>query len=135
MGAEILRVDVRERDTTKVLVLAGELDAFTCDQLRTLGDSVVPGARKVVLNVDKLDYIDSAGLAALVHIWVLAKGCNVELVLTGRNRRVNRIMEITGLDRLFGSHPLFNGIPSTSPPILVPSPVSATSTEKGLSAS
>ncbi len=107
MSADTLRVDVHECSSTRILVLAGELDAYTCEQLRNLGESSVAGTHKMVVNVDKLDYIDSAGLAALVHIWVLARDQNVELVLSSRNRRVNRILEITGLDRLFGSDPIF----------------------------
>ncbi len=101
MNKEVLHIGIRESGTTRVLKLTGELDSYTSDRLRSISETWIPGARKVVVNLDKLDYIDSSGLAALVGMWVRARDNGVELVLTCRNRRVNKIMEITGLSKLF----------------------------------
>lgn len=101
MNNEVLHIGIRESGTTRVLKLTGELDSYTSDRLRSISETWIPGARKVVVNLDKLDYIDSSGLAALVGMWVRARDNGVELVLACRNRRVKQIMEITGLSRLF----------------------------------
>ena len=101
MNKEVLHIEIRESGTTRVLKLTGELDSYTSDRLRSICETWLPGARKVVVNLDKLDYIDSSGLAALVGMWVRARDSGVELALTCRNRRINQIMEITGLYRLF----------------------------------
>jgi anti-sigma B factor antagonist len=101
MNREVLHIGIRESGTTRVLKLTGELDSYTSDRLRSICETWMPGARKMVVNLDKLQYIDSSGLAALVGMWVRARDSGVELVLTCRNRRVNQIMEITGLSRLF----------------------------------
>lgn len=102
MNKEVLHICIRESGTTRVLKLTGELDSYTSDRLRTISNTWIPGVRKVVVNLDKLEYIDSSGLAALVGMWVKARDSGVELVVTCRNRRVNKIMEITGLSKLFG---------------------------------
>ena len=101
MNEEVLHIEIRESGTTRVLKLTGELDSYTSDRLRSICETWMPGARKVVVNLDRLDYIDSSGLAALVGMWVRARDTGVELALTCRNRRINQIMEITGLSRLF----------------------------------
>lgn len=102
MNREVLHIGIRESGTTRVLKLTGELDSYTSDRLRSISETWIPGANKVVVNLDKLEYIDSSGLAALVGLWVKSRDNGVEMVLSCRNRRVQKIMEITGLSRLFG---------------------------------
>jgi hypothetical protein len=55
----------------------------------------------VVVNLDKLEYVDSSGLAALVRMWVTARDFGVRMVFECRSRRINQILEITGLSGLF----------------------------------
>jgi anti-anti-sigma regulatory factor len=61
----------------------------------------IDGADRVILNLDDLKYIDSAGLSALIWIWMEAKGHDAELLVQCNNRRIHRVLEITGLLKLF----------------------------------
>lgn len=101
MNREVLHIGVKDKGTTRVLSLTGELDSFTSDRLKSISETWIPGSRRLIVNLDKLDYIDSSGLAALVRIWVMARENGVQMVLKCRNGRILRILEITGLSNLF----------------------------------
>ena len=101
MNREVLHIGVKDKGTTRVLSLTGELDSFTSDRLRSISEIWIPGSRRLVVNLDKLDYIDSSGLAALVGMWVMARDNGAEMVLKCRSSRILRIFEITGLSNLF----------------------------------
>ena len=102
MNGEVLHIGVIEKGATRVLRLTGELDSYTSDRLRSISETWIPGAKKVVVNLDKLDYVDSSGLAALVRMWVMAEELGVEIILACKSRRINQIFEITGLAGFFG---------------------------------
>lgn len=101
MKGEVLHIGLSEKGGTRVLRLTGELDSYTTDRLSGIAKSWVSGAKKMVVNLDQLEYIDSSGLAALVGMWVRARDNDASLVISCHNPRIQRIMEITGLLNLF----------------------------------
>jgi anti-sigma B factor antagonist len=101
MNREVLHIGVKDKGTTRVLSLTGELDSYTSNRLKSISEIWIPGSRRLVVNLDKLDYIDSSGLAALVRMWVMARDNGAEMVLKCRSTRILRILEITGLSNLF----------------------------------
>ena len=101
MKGEVLHIRMSEKGGTRVLRLTGELDSYTTDRLSGIAKSWVNGAKKMVVNLDQLEYIDSSGLAALVGMWVRARDNHASLVISCHNPRIQRIMEITGLLNLF----------------------------------
>ena len=101
MNGEVLHIGMSEKGGTRVLRLTGELDSYTCDRLTGIAKTWVHGAKKVIVNLDGLEYIDSSGLAALVGMWVRARDNHASMVISCHNPRIRRIMEITGLLNLF----------------------------------
>lgn len=101
MNKEVLHIGVSENAGTTVLRLTGELDSYTSGRFSRIGKAWIKKARKVVVHVDGLDYIDSSGLTVLVSLWVNAKEKGLPLVISCRNPRIHRILEITGLLKLF----------------------------------
>lgn len=101
MNTEVLHIGVRESEGTRVLKLTGELDRYSSDRIKTISDTWVNGAKRVSVNLDDLQYIDSAGLSALVWMWIEAKDRGVEMIMSCNNQRIYRVLEITGLVKLF----------------------------------
>jgi anti-sigma B factor antagonist len=64
-------------------------------------EQVDRGRRKIVLNLDDVDYIDSAGLGELVAAHTAIRSANGELKLMNLSRRVNDILQITRLFTVF----------------------------------
>ncbi len=101
MRNDILQIGISESDGTRVLRLTGELDSFTSERLANITNVRSRTARKLIVNLDALEYIDSAGLSTLVGIWVEMNNYGIQMVLSCNNPRIYRILEITGLLNFF----------------------------------
>jgi anti-sigma B factor antagonist len=96
-----LSIDVERDDRTRVLVLRGDLDAATASQLRECLVEVIDEGARVVIDMEALDFLDSAGLGILVGGLKRARTHGGELELVCSSSAVLKPIEITGLDRVF----------------------------------
>ncbi len=100
-----LTLDRSDHAGTTTLRLAGEVDLNNVTELISqLTAAIAGGARDLVVDLDGVAYLDSAGLGALVgaHKRLIATGG----VLTIRcsRPRVLRLFEMTGLSRVLRMH-------------------------------
>lgn len=100
-NTEVLRIEVQEAHGITILKLIGELDSYTSRQLISMSRGSAYGAKELLVDLDDLKYIDSAGLVALVSIWIDFRDTGRRMVLSCQNNRVHRVLEITGLLSLF----------------------------------
>jgi anti-sigma B factor antagonist len=99
-----LTIDVERENATTLLVLRGDLDIVTAPDLRdALVEVIVDGAR-IVIDMEAVDFLDSAGLGILVGGLKRARTHGGELELVCSSRGVLKPIEITGLDRVFTIH-------------------------------
>ena len=101
------QVERRDGGDVPVLAVRGELDFDGAPRLRqALIDAIDenPG-RRVVVDLEGVDFIDSAGLGVLVGGLKRARDSKGELVLVATGRSVLRVLELTGLTRVFEIHP------------------------------
>jgi anti-sigma B factor antagonist len=86
----------------RVLEVAGEIDVYTAPQLRQRLISLVEaGDRQVVVDLGRVDFLDSTGLGVLVGALKRLRGVDGELTLVCPQERLLKIFRITGLDRVF----------------------------------
>ncbi|NTW72372.1 MAG: STAS domain-containing protein [Eubacteriaceae bacterium] len=88
-----------DKDRLKV-TLVGEVDIYTVDMLKDKMDSVdSTEVRDIIFDMEKLDYIDSTGLGALIGV----KGKYPGSVIKVANMKSNvaRLFDITGLSKIF----------------------------------
>ena len=82
---------------TARLVLSGELDVGSADaleqQVRTIQETSV---RELVVDLSELDFIDSSGLRAILHIDAFANDRGWRLRLIPGPEEVQRVFELTG---------------------------------------
>jgi anti-sigma B factor antagonist len=84
------------------LVLVGQVDAFTAPLLRSsIADQLEGRPRELVLDLSAVDFLGSAGLAALVETLKSAADRDVALRLIATGRAVIRPLRSTGLIDLF----------------------------------
>jgi anti-sigma B factor antagonist len=92
------RVDER----TQALDLEGEVDVYTAPLLRQeIMDQVDAGVTHLLVNLEKVEYLDSTGLGILIGGVKRLKEQNGSLKLVGPSARITRIFEITGLNKIF----------------------------------
>jgi anti-sigma B factor antagonist len=76
------------------------LDLHSAPQVETcLAELLEAGARSVVVDLMGVSFMDSAGLGVLLSASKTLRARAGELVLAADDRRILRVLEITGLDR------------------------------------
>jgi len=97
-GRVDLKLGHHARDGIEVIDVPGEIDIYTAPRLRELLiDLVSKGNCQLVVNLDKVGFLNSTGLGVLVGSlkWVRAHGGSLNLVCT--QQRILKIFRITGL--------------------------------------
>ena len=101
-----LTLATRDVDGRTVVVVGGEIDVYTAPQLRERLISLVDGgARRVVVDLGRVEFLDSTGLGILVGALKRLRGAGGELFLVCGQERLLKIFRITGLDRVFSLYP------------------------------
>jgi anti-sigma B factor antagonist len=98
-----LKMTDREVDGASVVTLDGRIVLGEESQaLRVeLKNLVAEGKKKIVLNMDNIKYIDSAGLGILVASHVCAKAQGASLKLSNLGSRFREVLQITKLFKVF----------------------------------
>jgi anti-sigma B factor antagonist len=89
------------------LRLIGDIDLASETMWRARGDAVLaqsPAARTLTLDMSEVSFLDSRGMAMLVHLYSRVLEREGSLVLTGVPRRVGKALSVAGLDQLFELH-------------------------------
>ncbi len=88
-----------EQEGVTVFQVNGEINISTSPELKKHFEK--QPAKKVVVDLEKVNYIDSSGLATLVEMLKKTKSQGGSLGLAGMSDKVKSLFEITKLDRLF----------------------------------
>ena len=100
-GALSLTV-ARDRASARVTAV-GEVDIHTCSQLETvLLQLADDGVSTVTLDLADVAFIDSSGLRALVVGHKALEGQGGSLIVANPSTMAARLLEVTGLNTLFG---------------------------------
>ncbi len=92
-----MTISVKTTNDVKVLHCEGELDTQTApDAQEQLNQLIDEGARKVLVNFEKLEYISSAGLHVLLIAAKQLKAVDGELRVCGLNEVVKEVFDISG---------------------------------------
>ena len=88
-----------EKDGVFVFQVNGEINISTSPELKKQFEKQT--LKKIVVDLEKVNYIDSSGLATLVEILKRTKSQGGSLGLSGLSDKVKSLFEITKLDKLF----------------------------------
>ena len=98
-------VGVTERNHHAVVKVRGEVDLSTSPRLRdTLVDLTDEPDPHVIVDLDDVGFIDSTGIGVLVGGVKRARSQGGDLALVCTQRRILKVLEITGLTSVFGVH-------------------------------
>jgi anti-sigma B factor antagonist len=101
-GGRNLRIEVADTTSPTTVVLAGEIDISTSGRVREALLAISQsGENKVVVDMTNVTFMDSTGLAALVGSLKRFRTMNGKMVLRSPTPAVQKVLEITGLTRVF----------------------------------
>ena len=100
-----MHISTRETYGVTIVDLDGRLDTSssgdTGDELVRL---VQEGRKKLLLNLEKVEYVSSAGLRAILVAAKLIQTGRGEMRICRPNKAVREVMEVSGFDNLLRLH-------------------------------
>ena len=100
-----LTVQLRDSETDNTLAvfqLAGHLDAQTVRELEARFDAQVKTGRvRWIVDLEKLDYISSAGLGSFVGVLSELRAQGGDIFFVGLSAKMEKIFKVLGFTRIF----------------------------------
>ncbi len=94
-----MQISVKTTNEVKVLAFEGRLDTQTSpDAQQQLTRLIEEGETKILVNLEKLDYISSAGLRVLLVVAKQLRTTDGELRICSLNEVVKEVFDISGFD-------------------------------------
>jgi anti-sigma B factor antagonist len=98
-----LKLGHHAQNGIEVIDVQGEIDIYPAPRLRELLiDLVSKGSCQLVVNLDKVGFLDSTGLGVLVGALRRVRAHDGSLDLVCTPPRILKILKVTGLTEVFG---------------------------------
>jgi len=100
-AACIMTIEVEHKGDLTLVMCHGRLVAGATGGFYARVHELIPGSKRIVLDLTHLEYMDSMGLGTLVRLMVSCKaaGCSLELVNLGK--RIKELLGVTHLLSVF----------------------------------
>ena len=114
--SDIVRFDVSSAGSVVRITAVGEVDSSSAPLLRTELETALDGGqlRELVVDLDGVTFLDSAGLSVLAGAHRRAAAREVRLRVLASGRAVIRPLQITGLWDLLGAEQVEPGTGSAA---------------------
>lgn len=97
-----LNLNHRSEDGRTIVEVEGEIDVYTAPKLRELLiDLVSQGNHRIIVDMARVDFLDSTGLGVLVGGLKRVRSHDGSLRLVCGQERILKIFRITGLTKVF----------------------------------
>jgi len=94
-----LRIDKNPDGAT--VSCAGKITATSTGLLQDQVRPLIPNAKRVVLDLSQVNYLDSSGLGAVVRLWMTAKKANCDFKVANLTPRIKDLFSLTNLSSIF----------------------------------
>ena len=95
-----MEISTRDVDGVTVIDISGSLDTQTSGAASDEMARIAQEASKMLLNLESLDFLSSAGLRVLLATAKLLRGSGGEMRVCGLNEVVQEVFEISGFSSL-----------------------------------
>lgn len=96
-----LYLSTEKKAEETVVHASGRITSATSDLLQSTIRGLIPGAKRIVLDMAEVHYIDSSGIGALVSVYLAASRAQCILVLTNLQARIRDLFELSRLQAVF----------------------------------
>jgi len=96
-----LRLQTHQRGDDTVIECAGNLTLENAAALKSHGKTVIPQAKRLVLDLKEVSRMDSAGLGAVVGLYISARKAKCDFLLINYNNSIKKLLGISQLLSVF----------------------------------
>jgi anti-sigma B factor antagonist len=97
-----MKITQKKQDDVTICYIDGEINIDTVSALKAVFKQIIDnGVRKVLLNFDKVEYIDSLGIATLIEFAKSLSDFGGVMFLSNLSPNIRPIFGITKLERMF----------------------------------
>jgi anti-sigma B factor antagonist len=101
-----LSIETDNTQSVSVVKVKGRVDSETAPELdSTLTNLLNEGRNKIILNLQGVDYISSAGLRAMVKAYQTAKKAGGDVHLVSISQSIEVILRTVGMMQMFKMYP------------------------------
>src|ERR671914_717258 len=101
-----MELTIHDNHGVTVVMVSGEMDAENSTQLgEELDHLLSEGSGKLVIDLGKVDLMNSSGLATLVRCYKLARSNCRDISLAALQPPVRQVFQLSRLDRVFDLQP------------------------------
>ena len=97
-------IDERLEGDDRIVAAQGELDLHTAPRLAAALAPHVDAGEWVIADLTAVTFMDSSGIAVVVHALASARASGAQLALVGPQPRVRKVLAITGVDGMLPVH-------------------------------
>lgn len=101
LPAPELKLSTEQKPEATIIRGTGKISSATADLLQSTIRELIPGTKRIVLDLTGVEYVDSSGLGALVSVFMAANHANCILELSNPKQRVRDLFKITKLASIF----------------------------------
>jgi anti-sigma B factor antagonist len=101
-----MKIEIETKDGWTVFRLDGDLDSGSAAEMQNrFMKSLDSGQTSFLVDLEKVNYLDSSGLAALVKLYKEIRTRGGSLALCAVQRDAMKIFQLTRLDKIFTIYP------------------------------
>jgi anti-sigma B factor antagonist len=97
---DVLRIEACYTVDRATLILAGEFDMTGRDRFRAFVNEALMAGRSITIDASGLEFVDSAGLQALLQAREAAREAGVAFGVSDPSPTLRRLVELSGLEDL-----------------------------------
>lgn len=99
-----MEVKAQLKGSTLIIKVTGEFDMTLADEFRKTADSYldIGMAKNLLIDLSDVAFIDSSGLGAILGRYKKVQSLKGKIVLAGPRPQVEKILEVSGVNRVIG---------------------------------
>jgi anti-sigma B factor antagonist len=105
-GSLFMNISTRQIESAFIVDVTGDITLYNTPEVRKILLDLLreKRVRRVIVNLEKVKYIDSAGVASLVEGLKVSRDLKSEFALYGLSRSTREVLELTRLLKVFEVH-------------------------------
>ncbi|MCK4543034.1 MAG: STAS domain-containing protein [Spirochaetales bacterium] len=103
-----MELKIRKHEETYIIDVNGEMDLYNSYKLKELVMKMLEKKiMRFIINLEKVEYIDSSGIGALIYVSSTLKKMNIKFMIANIHGSVKKVIELT---KLIGYFPIANSL-------------------------